>query len=63
MFILKSKKNLLFTLKAVQAGTYQVLTKLKSEPEPAPELFKIGARAGAETNSFGSTTLPFWLAC
>ncbi len=34
-------------------------TKLKLEPESAPErkLLKVGAGAGAETNSFGSATL------
>jgi hypothetical protein len=48
-------KNLLFSYKSCEK---QVPTKLKSEPEPGLErkLLKSRAGAGAETNSFGSTT-------
>jgi hypothetical protein len=44
-------KNLLYHLKAVKSGTQ----KLQSEPEQ--KFLNVGAGAGAEKNSFGSTTL------
>jgi hypothetical protein len=47
------KKNLLFHLKALKAGT----TKLCQSWRRSGNFLKVGAEAGAKTNSFSSATL------
>jgi hypothetical protein len=57
---LKNMKNLVVDLKAVQTDSYKAELGASSGAET---FFKAGAGAGAESNSFGSTTLHLEAPC